>query len=186
MRRIVAQLEADEPVSAERSMQMQTDWYNQYAADLLPRFLEALEQRLGTPGRERGIQREGERAEALQSARAVLAAWLEHPVSSPDLAGPLIFSLWHHNAIEEVFAPVPGDELYDDFLEQGNPYRSFEAILEADVTRWTPIVGVDPFLRRAFAKTVAELVSRFGPDPGSWRWGDVQTVELRQKRLTPP
>ncbi len=164
MRRIVAQLEADDSIAIERSMEMQTDWYNQHAADRLPRFLQALDgHELSAPGR---------------AAKAELHRWLERPANAPERAGPLIFSTWHYTAMRAAFAPHLGDELYQEFIAVRDlAYNSFEAVLEREHTGWTAR-GVDRVLRIAFDAAVDELVERHGPNVESWRWDAAQTIEL--------
>ncbi len=164
MRRIAAQLEADDSITIERSMEMQTDWYNQHAADRLPRFLQALEAHdLSATGR---------------AAKAELQSWLDRPINAPGQAGPLIFSTWHYTAMRAAFAPHLGDELYREFVAVRDlAYNSFEAVLEREHTGWTAR-GVDRVLRIAFDAAVDELVERHGASVESWRWDEVQTLEL--------
>lgn len=188
MRRIVNRLNAEDSMSVEQSKELQTDWYNQHAADRLPRFLEALDPELldsdhfdpGDPDPDHFDPDlfDPEHLDALRAARATLQEWLEHPVNAPDEPAPLIFSSWHYRAMRGIFEPHMGEELYDDFLEARDfAYNSFEAVLDADVTGWTPD-GVDRVLRESFEATIARLVAEHGADVSGWRWDNVHSLEL--------
>lgn len=171
MQRIVDVIDQNQVMSSADSRALQVDWQSPHAGYWAPQFVAAVEQHAEDNSIELG--------EAERSALDVLSEWNETPRYERDSAGPVIFAHWYLEAMESVFRPRLGDELYEEFLETGYylVFNSMDSVLQQEESLW---VDVDPnaLLADTFSRTIQSLVDRFGADIASWRWEDVQQIEL--------
>ena len=101
-------------------------------------------------------------------------------------AAPSVFASFHRHLFHEVFADEMGAEIAKGYRSRGNLSAIMLTAVMADgpapgSTAWTPrpTETKDDALRAAFAKAVGDLASRLGPDPASWTWGRLHTIELQ-------
>ncbi len=165
MERIVERVGESESFSAADSRSLQNDWANLHARRWLPRFLDAL----GPPEDYSGLQRE---------AIEILDEWASNLVYELEKTAPVIFAHWYLVAMRMTFEPALGDDLYLEFLDTAYlAYNSFDAVLGRDESRWTD-GPIEPVLSAAFFAAVTDLEQQLGSDIRSWKWQEIQQIEL--------
>jgi penicillin amidase len=147
-RRIRELLSQSDRHTAADFARMQVDVTSTFARNVLP-TLRAVPSAEGIAGR----------------AQALLQDWDGSMVM--DAPQPLIFNAWMHHFYGLVLrqAGVP--------ISAGGPLIEFVAyVLSPAGAHWC---GGDckPLLQTALGTATQDLVSRFGDDPGAWRWGPV-------------
>ncbi len=150
-RRIRQMLDGSDRHSAADFAKMQLDPRSAFAQQILPAML-AIDAPDGLPGR----------------ALALLRDWDGR--MAMDLPQPLIFNAWVQRFRDLVLhrAGVPH--------ASAGPTHEFVAfVLSPDGAHWCGGT-CKPILAQALQQSVADLASRFGEDPGAWRWGEAHPV----------
>ena len=100
-------------------------------------------------------------------------------------AAPTLFVVFHRQLFEEIFEDELGDDLIRACRSRGNlPDTMVRTVLKRGARRWldrieTPREEELPdILRAAFRKAVDRVLTRWGPEPKSWIWGDIHTLTL--------
>ena len=168
IQRIVNVLEGVSRVSMRTSASLQTDWVNLHAAHWLPEFRSALRDRAP----------EGGWNEAEEELIRRLRRWEQVPEYTRGSSEALLFGHWYLRVMDEALGRQLSDELYEEVLETGYlAYNATDTILTAAESLW--IDGSrDELLATTFREAVNDLRQRFGEDISSWRWDDVQSIEL--------
>jgi penicillin amidase len=123
-------------------------------------------------------------------ARALdeLRAW--NLKCDPDQVGAAIFQVWYRFLVEETVKDELGPELATEYLEhywihgpvmlklmgEGTSSLFDDASTPQPETR-------DDIARRSLSAAVAWLGERYGPDPRSWTWGRLHTLNFRHRPL---
>ena len=151
---------ADEKHTPAMSRKVQADVFSPAFASLKPRMLEDLE---GKPLSERN-----------QALLAQLAAWDDTMVR--DKSEPLVFMAWVRQTMIKTFEDDLGIMFKDWFRVRG---RVLERLLDGKTARnWCDVKSTeaeetcDQVVADSFEAAVADLSSRYGEDPGKWRWGE--------------
>ncbi len=160
-RRIRALLAAKDKLTVADFAAMQADTTSAFAAQILP----ALRALKPAPG-------------LAATALALLANWPgKMDAARPE---PLIFNAWMRRFAAEVLAGAG--------IAAGNPAAPF---LEFTASLFTPAgaatwCGGDcaPLLLHALDDATADLARAFGPDPGTWRWGDAHQAVFAHPLLS--
>ena len=165
MERVVEKIEQSDVFSVADSRRLQNDWLNLHARHWLPRFLDAL----GPADDRSAIELE---------AVELLEEWSSNPEYAPGEAAPVLFAHWYLEAMRKTFEPALGEELFAEFLDVAYlAFNSFDAVLGRSESEWTDGT-VESVLAAAFSTAIADLEERLGPDIGSWKWNEIQTIEL--------
>jgi len=105
---------------------------------------------------------------------------------SRNRAEPLIFSTWLLELNQSIYADELGD-LYPEYLK----FRPrFVASVLSENKEWCNDVNTDETedcqnrLLFSLKRTMAKLVTSFGPDIAGWRWGDVHKARFTNRALT--
>ncbi|AKI00152.1 penicilin amidase [Hoeflea sp. IMCC20628] len=145
--------------TAAMSQQMQADVFSPTFADLKPRMLKALEGESLT--------------DADQVLVAQIAAW--DGEMARDNMEPLLFIAWVRQMMKLSFEDDLGFLFKDWFKLRG---RVLEHLLDGKTARnWCDVKttdseeSCDQIVTQAFVAAVADLSTRYGEAPGSWRWG---------------
>ena len=129
----------------------------------------------GTPERQR------------QEALALLAAWDGN--MDEHLPEPLIHAAWLHHLQDRLVRDELGaaaDALDDDvrpaFIDR--VFRNANgAAVWCDVVQSAPVEDCATIARQALDAALVDLTARFGPNVGSWRWGDAHVAHHRHPAL---
>lgn len=99
--------------------------------------------------------------------------------------GPTIFNCFHFNLATAIFKDDLGDDFFKAFLRTRLPDRSMNKILNLKDSPWwdnknTPAIteSREDIILAAWQKTLAQLKTLFGDDPGKWVWEKAHTVEF--------
>ncbi len=165
--RALSLLDTNKPHDAAASMHFQNDTLSLAAQELVPIFL-----RLTPP----------------RASQAQIREWLTAWDGRAERKRPemLIFTTWFAHLMSAVFA----DDLGPDYgrFARLRPIL-IKRVLATDNAwcddRATPaqIETCPDMLGRAFDTALAELESRFGPDPAQWRWGAAHIARFRNDAL---
>ncbi|WP_338663000.1 penicillin acylase family protein [Pararoseomonas sp. SCSIO 73927] len=129
------------------------------AVDLLAREMLPL---LLSPARPAGIA---------GTARDLLLGW--DGTAGPDMPQPLIFNAWAREFGRMALATAGVSE------EAFSPGAEFlRSLATPQGAEWCGPGGCAALSMRALEAATASLVSRFGPDPATWRWGAAHRVRL--------
>ncbi len=101
-----------------------------------------------------------------------------------DSAAACVYAAWCHHVAERVLRPALGDALYTHAYGRASSTGTWRALvlpamLARPTARWFGVDGEtarDEVLRRALDDALDELGERLGPDPATWRWGDLHRV----------
>lgn len=100
-------------------------------------------------------------------------------------AAPTLFAVFHRQLFEEIFQDELGEDLIRAYRSRGNlPDTMVRTVLKRGAEHWIDRIGtprveeLPEILQAAFRKAVTRVSTRWGPDPGSWIWGDVHTLTL--------
>lgn len=169
--RIAELLRAKEKLTVSDMKAIQNDTLLVSAREMTPALLAALDQR---PPPE----------PAAAKAFASLRGW-DFVMRKEEIA-PSVFASFHRQLFHEVFADEMGVEIAKGYRARGNLSAIMLSAVMADgPAAWFDRVDTkavetkDDVLRTAFAKAVGDLASRLGPDPASWTWGRLHTIEMQ-------
>ncbi len=169
MERITEELTSRDKFSLADLERLQLDEHLVIAEELLPIFLEVLENEpLST---------------LTETAMTYLKGWdyNAHAESVP----ATIFHTHLGFLIEETFKPHLGDELYVKY--KSNPWRTCNAIRRLiqevdtvffDVPRTAERESRDDMIVRTFLDAIEYLREKLGEDITQWRWGDLHTLTV--------
>ncbi len=120
------------------------------------------------------------RSQPAASAQAVLREW--DGALGVDSAGAAIYEAWLVRMTERTFKDKLGETLYADFLASGRPTFALYQLVARTADPYFIEIG-DPSVRgrdelaaRALDDAVKDLAAKLGPDPRSWKWGDLHTI----------
>jgi penicillin amidase len=169
--RIRELLLAKEKLSVEDMKAIQGDTLLVSAREMTPALLLALERR--PPTEPAGVK-------ALGSLRQ----W--DFVMRREETAPSVFASFHRQLFHEVFADEMGPEIAKGYRSRGNLSAiMLTAVMAEGPESWFDRVDTkavetrDDVLASAFTKAVADLAARLGPDPASWTWGRLHTIEMQ-------
>jgi penicillin amidase len=138
---------------------MQADAVSLFARETLP-VLRALPPQEGTAA----------------AALALLGAW--DGEVAPGLPQPLLFNAWWREfgraALTEGGVPPGAWEPSPEFVR---------FVLRPEGAHWCGPAGCRALAAAAWARSVAALAQRFGPDPATWRWGQAHVARFEHPLL---
>ncbi|MFF5249664.1 penicillin acylase family protein [Streptosporangium sp. NPDC000095] len=111
------------------------------------------------------------------TARALELLRTYDAVTSADSGRAALFETWFSGHLEPAFARevLPENVARQIFIH--DPLLLFDAMDNPD--RWFGAGGTavrDRILKTSLAAAYDELVGRLGPDPATWKWGDIQRL----------
>ena len=122
------------------------------------------------------------------AAQATVRRW--DGILDSGAAGAAIYESWLVRMIELTFRDKLGDTLYADYLSGGKAAYAMYLLQARPDDPWfielgdQSIRGRDELAAIALERAVEDLGTRLGPDPASWRWGDLHRVTFEHP-LTP-
>ncbi len=157
--------------SAEEFARMQTDSYSQWAKEIVPYIMNAMQDSaLGIPDEVRLME--------------YFKNW-DFEFRTSDIATS-VFEEFIVHLLRNTFADEMGDELFHDWVMLANvPIRVVTALLQADPDNWfddisTPQVETrDMIIRKSLREACTDLRDRLGDDMKRWQWGNLHTVTLQ-------
>ncbi len=165
--RIQQVLGSKDKFSVQDMQDLQMDWTDGQAQQLLPSMLQQLDpQRLNATA---------------AAALLVLRQWADAPLASRDSAGALIFQQWYLATAALVFADATAD-LYPRLLQAGyllNHALDHLILQQPSSPWWQGDAG--RLLSAALNNAVADLSAQQGPLPQTWRLDQRQRVKLRHE-----
>jgi len=165
--RIQAVLNTGELISLDDIQQLQMDWMDGQAQQLLPALLRDLET--------------GMLDDAAGPLVPLLRNWAENPVARPDSAPALIFQHWYIAIARRVFEQATG-ELYGRLLKHSyllNHALDHLILYGEDSSWWQGGRGV--VISQALNDTARALQQALGDDPASWRLDALQHIALEHE-----
>jgi penicillin amidase len=113
-------------------------------------------------------------AALLERARALLLAWDHH--MTRESAGAAVFAAYHIRLAADYVARVlpPGSELDPGLVRSASAQVLVDAMREVGAAR-------DLWVAGAFRAAVLDLRQRLGPDPLSWKWGDLHQARFAHR-----
>ncbi|MDP2122387.1 MAG: penicillin acylase family protein [Hoeflea sp.] len=150
---------ADGKHTSQMSRQMQADIFSPAFAGLAPRLLAKLEGR--------------DLSEAQRGLADALATW--DGQMARDRMEPLLMMAWVRATMIATFEDDLGFLFKDWFKARG---RVLERLLDGETARnWCDVKGTDTdesceeIVAGAFETAIEDLSTRYGAEPGKWRWG---------------
>ncbi len=122
------------------------------------------------------------------AAQATVRRW--DGVLDADAAGAAIYEAWLVRMIELTFRDKLGETLYADYLSGGKAAYAMYMLQARPDDAWfielgdQSIRGRDELAAIALERALEDLAARLGPDPSSWRWGDLHRITFEHP-LTP-
>jgi penicillin amidase len=167
MRRLQTVLGKRDDFTLDDMQALQLDFRNSQAELLLPHMSGALS----------GFGSDSERA-----AAGILRDWSRAPVNARDSAGALIWEHWYPELARDVFGAELTDELLSRLLRRNYVLNHAldRLILQEPGSPWWRGQR-EALLRDSFARVVADLLEKAGPDPVQWRWDQVQSVHFKHE-----
>ena len=166
MIRIVDVLGAGSSFTLEKMKALQNDWYNSHAATWLPLWLELL------------ANHESELDEIEKESIHLLQDWLKNPVSLPQAPAPAIYAKWYLNLMQDVFKDQMGEALFLRFISRGYfAFNALDYLMKKEESAWFK-AGIEQVLLHSFRRSISELSTMLGPDPGQWQWRNLQKVSF--------
>ena len=169
--RIAELLQAKDRLSVDDLKAIQRDTVFVSAREMTPVLLEAWKAKPPTDGK-------------VAAALHALEGW-NYDMRADGVAAS-VFAAFYRRLFPEVFADEMGDELAKGYRSRGNLSAiMLTAVMAGGPARWfdrvdTPALETrDDTLRAAFLKAVADLGGWLGPDPSTWTWGRLHTIDLQ-------
>jgi penicillin amidase len=166
-RRIADALEASRQHTVEQSVALQNDYLCLGAGEVLPRLRDLT---VTDPWARRAI--------------AMLVAWDGR--LDADSAAAAVFELWFRKHLRRGLF----DHVLAGSMEAAEADRAVEALMadesvvhnaRIDLDLLASADGsLDAIVEASLCETMTELRERLGPDPGSWRWGDLHRAAFAQ------
>jgi penicillin amidase len=162
--RIRQMLQEKDKLSLQDMERMQVDWKNLQAVAHRDLWLKVLDQQKWN--------------ETEQKAWNQLREWLKNPIDDPRLAGPIVFHSTLSKAMERLFVPQLGDELYGDLNKTGLAVKAFDEVYLGGNSSWLAGTGLtrEQALIDGFRDAVAFLKEELGSNPDKWTWGALHTI----------
>lgn len=161
-------LSSSESLTVDDMAALQTDWYDQQAAWVLPVLLDAMQTKALT--------------ETESQALKLVQDWRVSPISAPDSAGALIYQTWYLETARAVFEDRLGSDLYQRVSKRNyllNHAVDRLLLIEPDNSWWE--ADRSGKITRAFQKSVSDLVETHGSEPSTWQYGDAHRLGLKHE-----
>ena len=101
-----------------------------------------------------------------------------------DSAAAAVYEAWLVHMCGRTFRDKLGPALYEQYLTEGRPTFALYELVGSPSSTWFADLATgqpgdrDRVAALALEDAVRDLAKRLGPDPASWRWGDLHTVSF--------
>lgn len=168
IRRIKQVLSERDDLTVEDMRVLQTDWFDQQAALLMPTLMESI-----IPDDVSALV--GDAFEVLQS-------WRGNFVADPDRAAPIIFQAWYRALAAEVFQPGMSEQLFSQVMQ--NNYllnHALDRLILADRESEWWRGEREAIITRALVTDVGEVSLVQGTQIDTWRLDRMHAVKIEHE-----
>ncbi|WP_121641485.1 penicillin acylase family protein [Virgibacillus sp. Bac330] len=159
--RIAEVLESVEKITVQGMQDLQMDSFNRQAKELIPAFLQLLEER--------------ELSKQATEALHLLDKWDYKDDASA--TQPLLFHHWYKNIEKIIYQEIP-DSMLDLFKGKGQTTDALlRKAIKGESSVWLETYGgLQQILLDSLQQSITELERKYGEPISEWKWGDYHRV----------
>lgn len=174
--RLQSVLSRQQSLGLKQMQDLQMDWHDPQAEQLLPTLLQAVVDATDVQTRSKDFD----------EALVLLKSWLATPVAAGNSSAALIFQHWYLDIARAVFEPRLGKDLYQRLLKENYVLNHALDSIILDPNQypqwgWNETRTRAQLISASLEATLASLTAELGPTPLLWRLDQLQSISLRHE-----